>query len=180
MIVFVLANVVALTVVYVTLFLQKDTSKRWSRNPSRVRPAAIDVEERGAVNVIPSTLRKENSSFDSVTRSEAGQGIPYNDIDACFTPQHPGSLQLRTTILWYPLVYIILVMLLSVGRLESMLGGHWTPIVCFLGAALYACEGWCTVLLYTSTREGVISWNWFAWIKLPDGILDRFVTHNAR
>jgi hypothetical protein len=135
MVVFVFINIVALTVVYGTLF------SRWYR-------------ERRRSNTSP--------ALDSIVETGVN------------TPIVRAPLRLGTTILWYPLVYVVLTMPLSVARLESMISGNWGITVVFVGAALYAAEGLCTVLLYTSTREGVISWNWFVWLKLPEGIRHLF------
>jgi hypothetical protein len=132
--VFVFINVVALTVVYGTLF------SRW-------------YSERHRSNTAP-----------TLELIEAGRNAPIGRV----------PLRLGTTILWYPLVYVVLTMPLSVVRLESMISGNWGITVVFVGAALYAAEGLCTVLLYTSTRQGVISWDWFVWLKLPEGIRHLF------
>jgi hypothetical protein len=134
MVVFVFINIIALTVVYGTLF------SRWYRE------------------------RRRGNNSTALELVEAGINAPLVRV----------PLRLGTTILWYPLVYVVLTMPLSVARLESMISGNWGITVVFVGAALYAAEGLCTVLLYTSTREGVICWDWFVWLKLPEGIRHQF------
>ena len=67
--------------------------------------------------------------------------------------------------LWgYPIVYISLTMTLAIARMAQLAHLHWSQVVYFIGQILWACEGWCNVLLY-STREGVIPWTWDGLIK---------------
>lgn len=56
-------------------------------------------------------------------------------------------------------------MTLSVTRLANFVGRDWGKAVVFVGATLYTCGGWCNVVLYTATRKGIVSWDWFGWIK---------------
>jgi hypothetical protein len=70
--------------------------------------------------------------------------------------------ELARGLLFYPLLYILCTLTLSIVRLADIEGHEWSQIVYFIGASLYACEGWCNVLLYT-TRDGVISWSWLGW-----------------
>lgn len=82
----------------------------------------------------------------------------------------------RSMSLWYPLLYIILAMPLSIARLKQILDPKWTHVqLFFVLASIYTCGGWCNVFLYTSTMEGIISWNWLGWIVvIPHSILRTF------
>ena len=67
--------------------------------------------------------------------------------------------ELAQALLWYPVLYILCTMPLSSARLADIAGYGWSENAYFVGAGLYACEGWCNILLYTS-REGVLPWSW--------------------
>lgn len=66
------------------------------------------------------------------------------------------------SLVFYPTVYMILTMTLAISRILNMAHVNLNPVVYFIGESLYASEGWCYVLLYT-TREGVIPWTWTGW-----------------
>jgi hypothetical protein len=77
--------------------------------------------------------------------------------------QRKRMLQVARSLLWYPLVYLCLTAPITIGRLGTYAGDSWGQTVIFVGASIYACAGWCNVLLYTATRKGIISWTWCGW-----------------
>ena len=76
--------------------------------------------------------------------------------------------QIAISLRFYPIVYMILTLPLAVARTANK-GSLWY----FVGESLYACEGWCNVLLYT-TREGVIRWTWTGWRKELLDLMDAY------
>jgi len=70
-------------------------------------------------------------------------------------------LQVARSLLWYPMIYLLVTAPLTIVRLASFAGANWPATAIFIGAAFYACGGWCNVLLYTTTRKGIIGWQWF-------------------
>ena len=89
--------------------------------------------------------------------------------------QRKRMLQVARSLLWYPLVYLCLTAPITIGRLGTYAGDSWGQTVIFVGASLYACAGWCNVLLYTATRKGIISWTWCGWkrrVHMPKRKID--------
>jgi hypothetical protein len=69
-------------------------------------------------------------------------------------------LQVARTLLWYPLVYLIITAPLTVARIAGFAGRDWASTCIFVGAAFYASGGWLNVSLYTATRKGIIGGSW--------------------
>jgi hypothetical protein len=65
------------------------------------------------------------------------------------------------TLLCYPIIYIILTMPIAVSRLCEFAGKNWSLISVYIGGCLFMSSGFFNVLLYTTTRKGIISWRWF-------------------
>ena len=63
------------------------------------------------------------------------------------------------TLLCYPVIYFVLVLPLTISRLMEFANRSWSLIAVYVGATLFACQGWVNVLLYTATRQGIISWH---------------------
>lgn len=72
-------------------------------------------------------------------------------------------MNVARSLLWYPLVYLCLTTPITIGRLATYGGHHWGEVCIFIGASIYACAGFCNVLLYTATRKGIIQFTWCGW-----------------
>ena len=69
--------------------------------------------------------------------------------------------------LWYPSVYVILTVPLSIARFADIVSHPWSET--FICAAMYCCEGLCNVLLCTSLRPGLFHGpSWDGGTKFPD------------
>lgn len=68
-------------------------------------------------------------------------------------------VQVASTLLWYPLIYLCCTIPLAVSRLATFPGDHWASVSIFPSVAIYASGGWCNVLLYTLTRKGIVPWS---------------------
>ena len=64
-----------------------------------------------------------------------------------------------TTLLIYPILYMILTLPISISRISEFRGQELGLTFAYFGAALFECTGFINVLLYTSTRKGLVSWN---------------------
>ena len=69
--------------------------------------------------------------------------------------------QVSLTLLCYPIVYIILTMPIAVSRLCEFGGKKGSLTSIYIGGYLFMSSGLINVLLYTTTRRGIISWRWF-------------------
>ena len=63
---------------------------------------------------------------------------------------------------------MILNMPISMARIAEFAGQEWGITFIHFGAALFECTGWINVLLYTSTRKGLVSWNRLRFWKRDD------------
>jgi hypothetical protein len=67
--------------------------------------------------------------------------------------------QVSLTLLFYPAAYIAVLMPLSIARLRQFTGQNPSLAFTYTAAALFDCQGIINVLLYTTTRKGLISWD---------------------
>jgi hypothetical protein len=67
--------------------------------------------------------------------------------------------KVSVTLLIYPVLYILLTMPISISRIAQFAGQQWGLAFAHFGAALFSCTGFINVLLYTSTRKGLVSWS---------------------
>jgi len=65
------------------------------------------------------------------------------------------------TLLCYPLLYIVFLMPLSIARLRQFAGLNPSLAFTYAAAAVFDCQGVVNVILYTSTRKGLIPWDTF-------------------
>lgn len=62
-------------------------------------------------------------------------------------------------LLIYPILYVILTLPISISRISEFRDQELGLTFAYFGAALFECTGFINVLLYTSTRKGLVSWN---------------------
>jgi hypothetical protein len=109
------------------------------------RMVSVTTEDRGA------TLASETAS-----------GVPISLRNTPSSQSHliarKRMLQVARSLLWYPLIYLCVTAPLTIGRLAQFAHDDWAQTCIFVGAAFYASAGWCNVLLYTTTRKGIVSW----------------------
>jgi hypothetical protein len=67
--------------------------------------------------------------------------------------------KVSVTLLIYPILFMIVTMPISIARIAAFAGQEWGLPFVYFGAALFECTGFINVLLYTSTRKGLVSWN---------------------
>ena len=72
---------------------------------------------------------------------------------------HRRMTKVAYALLLYPILYIFHTLPLAILRLANF-GGYIPSYPVLYGlASIYCCSGWTTVLLYTATRKGIISWD---------------------
>ena len=69
--------------------------------------------------------------------------------------------RVSVTLLIYPIIYIVLTFPLCLFRIAEFLGQNWGLPYVYFGACLFNLMGLVNVLLYTSTRRGIIPWKAF-------------------
>jgi hypothetical protein len=58
----------------------------------------------------------------------------------------------------YPMVYICLTMPMCIARVCQFTGKTWSLPGVYAGTTIYVCSGAVNVLVYTTTRQGIIGW----------------------
>ena len=58
----------------------------------------------------------------------------------------------------YPMVYICLTMPMCIARVCEFTGKNWSLPAVYAGTVIYVCSGAVNVLVYTTTRHGIILW----------------------
>jgi len=66
---------------------------------------------------------------------------------------------------------MIVTMPISIFRIAEFAGQNWGITFVHFSAALFECTGWINVLLYTSTRKGLVSWNRLAFWRRDENDL---------
>ena len=67
--------------------------------------------------------------------------------------------QVAIILLCYPIAYLCLTVPISVVRVATYSGAHFSLPVSYIVVSIYASSGWVNVLLYTIPRKGIISWS---------------------
>jgi hypothetical protein len=62
-------------------------------------------------------------------------------------------------LLLYPAIYVALTLPLSILRLYQFSGQSFNLKTIYFGASLWQLQGFCNVILYTTTRKGIVSWD---------------------
>jgi hypothetical protein len=73
--------------------------------------------------------------------------------------------KVSVTLIIYPVLYMIVTLPICISRIAEFAGKDMGLPFVYFGAALFECTGWMNVLLYTSTRKGIVSWNRLAFWK---------------
>lgn len=132
--VFVFVDMFGLSILYIALFFYLRFQ------PRRLRQASTDEQSTHGSMVRPSNL-------------ERGARPPKT--------HHTRMKQVSFIFIWYPVIYILCTMPLSVSRISEFANKNWGLTSVYVGGALYDSQGWINVLLYAGTRKGIISWGKF-------------------
>ena len=127
------------------------TNSRWE---VRLETSNDDLEASPARPSGPVIVTKSVSIY---TEAPPNPKPPRSNKSARRTYQRLNKVSV--TLLIYPILYMILTMPISIARIAAFAGQEWGLPFVYFGAALFECTGWINVLLYTSTRKGLVSWN---------------------
>ena len=74
-------------------------------------------------------------------------------------PTQQRMNQVSRTLLLYPLVYIIVLLPLSIGRVMQFANKNPSLKATYVVCAIFDCQGLVNAILYTCTRKGIIPWD---------------------
>ena len=121
------------------------------------------------IRIQSNKLRRASSTSDQTLREMPGcdnnlaVGKPRNNKlvrppSASNQPQQRLK-HVSLTLLCYPIAYLIVLLPLSIARLQQFSGRNPSLNTTYVACAIFDCQGLVNVLLYTSTRKGIVSWN---------------------
>jgi hypothetical protein len=104
----------------------------------------------------------DHSSLQSTSQTKAQTKVTVED-----RPSHQSAAGERTygrmnrasiILISYPMVYICLTMPMCIARVCEFTGKDWSLPAVYAGTTIYVCSGAVNVLVYTTTRRGIILW----------------------
>lgn len=156
MVVFLFIDDLGLTLMYVILCLYIRFHAK------RFRAATTNGAQGSRSHELQDQRSMESSNPAEIDKSPQGT-LAIEQAGA--TPTHQRMNKVAYTLLLYPVLYIFHTMPLAVLRLAKFVGTSSSYGSVYFGASIYCCSGWTTVLLYTATRKGIITWNWVPRLK---------------
>jgi hypothetical protein len=102
------------------------------------------------------------SSLQSTSQTKTKTKVTVED-----RPSHQSAAGERTygrmnrasvILICYPMVYICLTMPMCIARICQFTGKKWSLPAVYAGTVIYVCSGAVNVLVYTTTRHGIILW----------------------
>ena len=146
-------NMLALPVLYgsVVIYLQTQRrrfSKSMSTFESRTTQKSTNTEA-SEFSQVKGPLTTTVSERTTRSNESGGETNPLGRI-------HSVSVKL----LLYPAIYVALTLPLSILRLYQFSGRSFDLKTIYFGAAWWQLQGFFNVILYTTTRKGIISWDW--------------------
>jgi hypothetical protein len=146
-------NMLALPVLYgsVVIYLQTQRrrfSKSTSTFESRTTQKSTNTETSG-FSQVKGSLTTTVSERTTRSNESGGETNPLRRID-----------NVSVKLLLYPTVYVALTLPLSILRLYQFSGRTFNLKTIYFGASLWQLQGFFNVILYTTTRKGIVSWDW--------------------
>jgi hypothetical protein len=132
-------NMLALPVLYGSVVIYLQTQKR------RFSKSMSTFESR-------TTQKSTNTDVSERTTRSNESGGETNPLGRI----HSVSVKL----LLYPAIYVALTLPLSILRLYQFSGRSFDLKTIYFGAAWWQLQGFFNVILYTTTRRGIVSWDW--------------------
>jgi G protein-coupled glucose receptor regulating Gpa2 C-term len=125
----------------------------------------IRVQSKKLLQVTSSSTRsiREFPSYEE--NLEAGKCIrkiipqPSHRIQTGSHQAQRKMKQISLTLFFYPTVYLVLLLPLSIARLRQFIGKDPSLNFTYTTVAIFNCQGFINVLLYTTTRKGLVSWD---------------------
>jgi hypothetical protein len=143
----------ALTVLYTGLFAYirvrvKEFRKFTSTSDSvGALETGGSVHSKGSQAVMTKTVSAATGSSTNYRQPRTGTNV------------HQRMNYISYTLLLYPTVYIILTLPIAIARLYEFVGRSFTLRSLYIGAAMFDLQGFVNVILYTTTRKGIVPWD---------------------
>ena len=149
-----------MTVIYMILFYFIRVQSRRLRNASISQEMSTNEDGTWHCDVASDDIEhppNTNQTFSMKTVIIRREVVPQKS-----QPQSAPQRRLSRAswvLLCYPLIYSVLVFPLAVARLMAFKGKLWSLTAIYVGGVLFDCQGWVNAILYTATRQGILSWD---------------------
>ena len=138
--------------------MRKATSINRSETHSRQpKPWQADLEEGTATSQHNSATQMSVTGTLNVTTEE--RHLRQSQRTYSSTNAHDRLNHASKVLLCYPFVYIFLTLPTAIIRIGQFAGRPWGLTAAFVAADINLLSGFCNVILYTTTRKGMVPWN---------------------
>ena len=150
----------SLTTIYCILFVYVRIKARKLRQLISTNASGSSYEMSQTWRADPET--GTHSSLQSASQTKTKTKVTVED-----RPSHQSATGERTCgrmnrasviLISYPMVYICLTMPMCIARICQFTGKSWSLPAVYAGTTIYVCSGAVNVLVYTTTRQGIIPW----------------------
>ena len=117
-----------------------------SGNSHEMRPSRKGDSENGDHSSLQSTSQTKTKTVEDRPSHQSAAGT--------YGRMNRASIILIS----YPMVYICLTMPMCIARVCQFVGKSWSLPAVYAGTTIYVCSGAVNVLVYTTTRQGIIGW----------------------
>ncbi len=160
-IVFLFIDHIALTLVYVILFIYiRVHAKRFHEATVSQTERSREIQERRSSETSQTTFANQ-SSKPQLSNFQIDEESSRNATTNHLLSTHHCMNKVAYSLLFYPFSCIFHTLPVAILRVVNFSGTSSSNYgAVYFAVSLYCCSGWTTVLLYTATRKGLISWNW--------------------
>ena len=150
----------SLTTIYCILFV-------YVRMKARTLRQYISTNASGISYEMSPSWKGDSENGDHSSLQRTSQTKTKTKVTVEDQPSHQSAAGERTyglmnrasiKLISYPIVYICLTMPMCIARVCEFTGKSWSLPAVYAGTTIYVCSGAVNVLVYTTTRQGIILW----------------------
>ena len=150
----------SLTTIYCILFV-------YVRIKARKLRQLISTNASGSSYEMSPSWKGDSENGDHASQESTSQTKTKTKVTVEDRPSHQSAVAERTCgrmnrasiiLISYPMVYICLTMPMCIARICQFTGKSWSLPAVYAGTTIYVCSGAVNVLVYTTTRQGIILW----------------------
>ena len=150
----------SLTTIYCILFV-------YVRIKARTLRQFISTNASGSSYDMSLSWKGDSENGDHSSLQRTSQTKTKTKVTVEDRPSHQSAAGERTygrmnrasiKLISYPMVYICLTMPMCIARICQFTGKSWSLPAVYAGTTIYVCSGAVNVLVYTTTRQGIILW----------------------
>ena len=150
----------SLTTIYCILFV-------YVRIKAKTLRQLMTTNASGSSYEMSPSRKRDSENGDPSSLQSTSQTKTKTKVTVEDRPSHQSTAGERThgrmnrasiILISYPMVYICLTMPMCIARVCEFTGKNWSLPAVYAGTVIYVCSGAVNVLVYTTTRQGIILW----------------------